>query len=200
MTAINLYVCIYSSQYILTQEEAAKLEDVDCITVLGASVTNGKPSPVLAGRIDTADDLFDKGVSNLFLLSGDNGSNYYNEVGAMKQYLLDESGGSVTSDNIYLDYAGFSTYDSMYRLQAIFGAKKTVVVTQKYHLYRSIFIARKLGIEAYGVPAKGGNYLGPRDEIRETLARIKCIGTVYGKAEPRFLGDKIELTYPSTSE
>ena len=94
-----------------------------------------------------------------------------------------------------MDHAGFSTYESIYRAKDIFEAKKVVIVTQEYHLYRALYIANQLGLEAYGVGADPRQYVGATyRELREILARdkdfIKCIF----KPEPTYLGDTIPVS------
>ena len=84
-------------------------------------------------------------------MSGDHGRVSYDEVNTMKDYAINDG---IPSDDIFMDHAGFSTYDSMYRAKEIFGVKKIVIVSQKYHLTRALYIAKKLGIEAYGVSAR----------------------------------------------
>ncbi|MDR0854131.1 MAG: YdcF family protein [Clostridiales Family XIII bacterium] len=195
VAALNIYVVSYSSKFIISEEEARNV-DAQAIVVLGASVRNGEPSPVLAKRLDTGRALFGEGVSNLFLLSGDNGKMEYNEVQGMKNYILREGKDEgITDENIYLDYAGFSTYDSMFRLKNVFECDKAVITTQKYHLYRALYIANKLGIEAYGVEA--ADETGER-KFREMLARVKDFFFVYNNLSSVYEGDPIPLIYPST--
>lgn len=103
-------------------------------------------------------------------------------------------GKGVPSKDIFMDHAGFCTYDSIYRAKEIFGARKIVIVTQKFHLYRSIYIARKLGVEAYGVKADARIYAKIiYYELREILAAYKNFFKCKSKPKPRFLGDKILL-------
>ena len=203
--AINIYVVTFGKSKILTQEEAIKyVQDngqATCIIVLGASVRNGTPSPILANRLDTGIELFADGASNLMLLSGDNGQVDYNEVLGMKNYVL-ENGADIglTQDNIYLDYAGFSTYDSMYRCKYIFGAEKVLIATQGYHLYRALYIANKLGLEAYGVASEDRSSGQFSRDMRELPARVKDFALTAIKHKPGILGDEVPLTYPSTQE
>jgi vancomycin permeability regulator SanA len=197
MTSINLYMLNYASKYIISAEKASRLSEIDCIVVLGAGISNGRPSPILAERLDTGEDLFNKGVSKLLLLTGDNGSEHYNEVAAMRRYFLENENSKIKEENIYLDYAGFSTYDSMYRLREVFDAKNPVVVTQKYHLSRAIYIARNRGLNAVGVAPEDENYTGTKDQIREFIARFLIFFVVLSNKEPKYLGEKVPLTYPS---
>jgi vancomycin permeability regulator SanA len=109
------------------------------------------PGLALQDRLDTALDLYNNNKVSLFLVSGDHGTKDYDEVNTMKQYLLDHD---IPKEKIFLDHAGFDTYDSFYRARDIFEVTSTIVVTQGYHLPRSIFIGNKLGITTYGVNAE----------------------------------------------
>lgn len=192
LTGIYIYVKQDVNPYILTEEEAAGLSDVDCIIVLGASVKNGDtPSPMLRDRLDKGIELYQSGCAPKLLMSGDHGSEYYNEVGVMKKYAMEEG---VASEDVFLDHAGFSTYESMYRAKKIFGAKRVIIVTQEYHLTRAVYNARKLGLDAYGVAAKNVKYGGqfPRN-VREYLAIGKDFCMTFLKPEPTLLGSPISL-------
>ena len=115
----------------------------------------------------------------------------YDEVNVMKTYLLDKG---ITSSMVFMDHAGFSTYESMYRALEIFKVKKVLIVTQEYHLYRSLYIANKLGLEAFGLKADIRTFKGqPGYDFREYLARNKDFLKVIFKPEPTFLGDIIPV-------
>ena len=119
-------------------------EDMDCILVLGCQVKEGgEPSHMLRDRLQRGVEVYELDASDKLLMSGDHGRTDYNEVETMKQYAIDEG---VDSENIFMDHAGFSTYESIYRAKEVFGVKKMIIVTQKYHLYRALYIAEKLGI------------------------------------------------------
>jgi len=196
---INVYVVKTAGPLFVTAEEAAEKGSFDCILVLGASVTEYGPSPMLADRLDKGLELFGLGVSDIMLLSGDNGMVDYNEVHVMRNYVLThgvEKG--LSADNVYLDYAGFSTYDSAVRAKEVFKAERVVIVTQRYHLYRAVFNAKKAGLDVYGVAAadtKSGQF--SRD-LREIPARVKDFFLTLVGADPKFLGDPVPLVYPST--
>lgn len=193
IAAINFYMKQSVKTYILTEQTAAKLSDVDCILVLGCLVkSNGVPSDMLADRLQKGVSLYQEGVSSKLLMSGDHGRTDYNEVQAMKDYA---EGQNIASSDIFMDHAGFSTYESMYRAKEIFGVKRMVIVTQGYHLYRSLYIARQLGIEAYGVAADYHTYLGQEmREMREMMARVKDFVTVIARPKPTYLGEQILIT------
>ena len=163
----------------------------DAILVLGAGLRNGKPSPVLKDRLDTAYELYEDGYSKKIIVSGDHGKKYYDEVNVMKNYLLDKG---VESNDIFMDHAGFSTYDSVYRAKEIFLTNNIIIVTQQFHLYRSLYIANKLGLDAIGVSSTLRNYSGSvKFELREILARDKDFVKVMFKPEPTYLGDTIPV-------
>ena len=136
-------------------------------------------------------ELYWAGASDRLLMSGDHGSDDYDEVNTMKTFAMERD---VPSEHIFMDHAGFSTYESMYRARDIFKVKKTVVVTQEFHLYRALYIANKLGLDAYGVASNPRAYAGQEyREIREMLARIKDFFTVLFQPEPTYLESPYRL-------
>lgn len=144
----------------------------DCIIVLGAGIWGGKPSPMLRDRLKVASMLYEKGVSDKIIVSGDHSKIDYDEVNVMKKYLKEEY--NIPSEAIYMDHAGISTYDSMYRAKNVFAVKKAIIVTQEYHLYRALYLSDKLDINVVGVSASLEDYQGQfKREVREFLARIK---------------------------
>lgn len=189
---INLYIKVSVNDRIITEEKASSI-DADCILVLGAGVwNNGNPSAMLEDRLLQGIKLYKNGASDRLLMSGDHGRKEYDEVNVMKQFSIDRG---ITSEHIFMDHAGFSTYESLYRARDIFEAKKIIIVTQKYHLYRALYIADKLGIEAYGVASNPRRYAGQtRMSSREILARVKDFFSVIIKPEPTYLGEQISLS------
>jgi len=190
---INFYVKAAAKAQIITPTQAAELK-VDCILVLGAGVTGkeNKPSPMLEDRLLQGISLYKAGASDRLLMSGDHGRVNYDEVNTMKQVAIDKG---IPSKNIFMDHAGFSTYESLYRARDIFEAKKIIIVTQKYHLYRALYIAKRMGFEAYGVPSDPRDY-GGQDyrELREILARNKDFFYVIFKPKPTYLGKQIPIS------
>ena len=177
---------------ILKREEIASLEQVDAILVLGAGVRGKSPSPMLEDRILEAISIYKEDVAPKIIMSGDHGTKYYDEVNVMKSFAIEKG---VPSENIFMDHAGFSSYDSIYRAKEIFGVKKIVIVTQKYHLYRALYIAKKLGIEAYGAAADARIYVGQtKREVREILARNKDFFKCIIKPESERLGEAIPIS------
>ncbi len=189
---INAFVKLTAENSIVSAETALSFEDADCILVLGCSVKNNKtPSDMLEDRLLTGIALYENGAAPKLLMSGDHGQEDYNEVSVMKEF-AEEKG--VESQDIFMDHAGFSTYESIYRAKEIFGADKMIVVTQEYHLYRALFICEYLGVDAVGVSADIRSYAGQEiRDLREILARVKDFFTSIIKPEPTYLGDAISI-------
>lgn len=191
VTVINSVVKLTTKAQILTPEEAASL-DADCILVLGCFVMdNGNPSAMLHDRLRRGVELYDLGAAPKLLMSGDHGRQNYDEVDAMKQFAVDAG---IASEDVFMDHAGFSTYESIYRAKEIFQAKRIIIVSQEYHLYRAVYIAEQFGLEAYGVNADYRTYIGQTSrDIREILARVKDFGGCIFKPKPTFLGEAIPI-------
>ena len=189
---INFLVKATTKKQIITEKEASELKDIDCILVLGAGIWGDRPSPMLEDRLLQAISLYEKTVSAKIIMSGDHGRREYDEVNIMKQYAIEKG---VPSENIFMDHAGFSSYESIYRAKEIFQAKKIVIVTQEYHLYRSLYIANQLDVEAYGVGADPRKYAGQAyRELREILARNKDLAKCIFKPKPTYLGETIPVS------
>lgn len=153
-------------------------QDADAVVVLGASVyEDGTPSDILADRLEVAADLYKAGAAREIIVSGDNTDEHYNESDAMRDYLIDLG---VPEDKIVVDHLGTDTYSSIYRAKNAFGANRIIVVTQAYHLYRALMIAKGLGMNAGGVAADKGDYDDQTEySVREILARTKdCLMTL----------------------
>ncbi len=191
---INVYMLEFSNRYILTVEEAAKM-NFDCTLILGAGVWGDAPSHMLEERLNKGIEVYNTGCTNRILMSGDHGREDYDEVNVMKSFAVNCG---ATANEVFMDHAGFSTYESMYRARDIFCVDSVVIVTQKYHLYRAIYNARKLGLDAYGVCADGQyNYdAGVRtyNNSREALARCKDFVWCIFKPEPTYLGEEIPIS------
>jgi vancomycin permeability regulator SanA len=191
---INTYMYEFSSRYFLTVEEASK-ENFDCVLVLGAGVWGDGPSHLLEERLNKGVEVYNTGCTNRILMTGDHGREEYDEVNVMKNFAIEKG---AVAEEVFMDHAGFSTYESMYRAKEVFQVKKVVIVTQKYHLYRAVYNARKLGIDAYGVPADGQyNFSLPvraYNNIRESIARCKDFIWCIIKPEPTFLGEAIPIS------
>lgn len=189
--AVNGHVKRTAKPYLLTAQEAADV-NADCILVLGCGVREtGEPSLMLRDRLDKGLELYKLGAAPKLLMSGDHGRQEYDEVNAMKDYAMQAN---VPSEDVFMDHAGFSTYESMYRAKEVFLAKKVVIVSQQYHLYRAVYDARQLGLDAYGVAAEDIAYYGQMGrDLREILARNKDFIYCIRKPEPTFLGDPVPV-------
>ena len=188
---LNTYVCASAKSNMYEFNDFAEKKS-DCIMVLGCGVSGSEPSPMLKDRLDTAIELYKMGAAPKILMSGDHGGEYYNEVGVMKLYAIKKG---VPSEDIFMDHAGFSTYESLYRAKELFGIKKLVAVTQRYHLYRTVYLGKSLNINISGVSTANYNYGGMlHREIREILARDKDLFTAILNPEPKMpLGNKISI-------
>ena len=191
--AVNGFIIYRVKERILTAQEAGELSDVDCIMVLGCGVRDdGAPSMMLRNRLKEGIGLFRAGVSDRMLMSGDHGREDYDEVNLMKSYAV-EAG--VPSEAVFMDHAGFSTYESMYRARDIFQVRRIVIVTQNYHMYRALYIAQAMGMDAYGVPSSAEQYGGQLGrDMRELLARPKDLLYTMIKLKPKYLGEAIPVS------
>lgn len=187
---VDLRVTEQSVPFIYTQEEQIKPIKVGLI--LGASVWNNRVmSAMLQDRADGALALYQAGKIKKFLVSGDNRQPDYNEVIVVKNYLLAKG---VPESDIFLDYAGFDTYDSLYRAREIFQVKELVIVTQKFHLPRAIYLARNLGLKAIGLAADRHDYRNIEFNYwREKIANLKAFLDISLSIQPKFLGDPIPI-------
>ena len=189
---INGYVVLSTNKNIVAIDDIPD-KKVDAILVLGCGVVGSSPSLMLKDRLDTAIKLYKSGASSKLIMSGDHGSDVYNEVGVMKLYAIQNG---VEAKDVFMDHAGFSTYESLYRAKEIFGVKSIAIVTQRYHLYRALHLAKKLGISSYGYSADTVRYRGQAyRDLREILARDKDFFTGVTKPVPASVNsEKIDIT------
>ncbi|HLN62803.1 MAG TPA: ElyC/SanA/YdcF family protein [Symbiobacteriaceae bacterium] len=187
----GINAAVYYGGADFTSPEAA--EPAQAILVLGAYVyPSGRPSDMVVDRLEMAYTLYQAGKAPKILISGDHGQVEYDEVNAMRRYL--EAKG-VPPEDIFMDHAGFDTYNSMYRARNIFHVKSAIVVTQAFHLPRAVWLARRMGLEAEGVVADRWQYAGAEYyALREAAARVKAFGEVAVHARPVFLGPAIPIT------
>ncbi|RHR29469.1 SanA protein [Clostridium sp. AF19-22AC] len=192
MLGINFYVVRSAKDRLVTKGHTDSTIHADCILVLGAGIrADGSPTPMLKDRLDTAIEVYKSGAAPKLLMSGDHSREDYDEVQTMKDYAIDKG---VPSEDIFMDHAGFSTYESLYRARDIFQAQNIVIVTQKYHLYRALYTAEALSLQALGVPADTKTYGGQTyRDLREILARNKDFLTSIYKPKPTYLGDAIPV-------
>lgn len=188
---INVYIKITTRKSIY--DNIDNLPKSHVAIVLGAKVmANGQPSNYLKERLDKSIELYNAGIIKRFLLSGDHGKKYYDEVTNMKAYLKKHT---IPEKDIFLDHAGFDTYSTMKRAKKVFMVEEAIIVSQKFHLPRAVYLAHKSGIAASGIiadkQAKGNTiYL----ELREVFARIKAFFNVLLNRSPKFLGSPIPIT------
>ena len=188
---VNLYMINTTKKQIIEINDIKSQKNVDAILVLGCKAYSDGPSLMLEKRLIKAKEVYNL-LNTKLLLSGDHGGKKYDEVNVMRDYLLAEG---VPSRDIFLDHAGVSTYDSIYRAKYVFDAKKIIIVTQEYHLYRALYLANKLGIEATGIKAEDIPYKSImfKNEVREILSRNKNFFKVIFKPRSKYVGERISL-------
>ena len=187
---VNLIVVLSTKGQIVESKE--KDEEYDAILVLGCGVWDTDPSPLLKERLDKAVELYKNGYAKKIIMSGDHGRDNYDEVNVMKKYAIDNG---IPSSDIFMDHAGFKTYDSVYRARDIFKVKSMIIVTQEYHLYRALYISNALGVKAIGIDSTYTRLGGQTSrDMREILARIKAFIMCIIKPKPTYLGEEIPIT------
>ncbi len=177
VAGINIYIIEYAKPYVISEEAAAE-KKADCVIALGAQVLDdGTPCHQLYDRVKIASEIFLDGAGKKLLLSGDSKEpEEYDEIGAMTKTAADFG---VKTEDIISDPLGLNTYTSMKNVKEKFGFSKCIVVTQEYHIYRSVYLARKSGLDAYGVCSDPRPYATiVVNEARETLARVKAFLTI----------------------
>ncbi|MBQ7334944.1 MAG: YdcF family protein [Clostridia bacterium] len=182
LLVLSSAVCDKTSERILSAEEVRDaVSDADCILVLGCRVyADGRMSSMLADRVETGLSLYRLGVSDTLLMSGDRHEGY-DEVGAMRDAAISAG---VVQEAVLIDPEGYSTYESMVNLAKAYPQGRVVIVTQEYHLFRALYIAERLGLDAYGVSADLQPYAGQwKRDLREILARVKDV--FYVQAMPQ---------------
>lgn len=192
--SINYYIVKSTEDFVFT--DLKKLPKVDAIIVLGAKVTQEKLSYVLEDRLIAGVNIIYANKAEAILLSGDHGQKEYDEVNSMRKYMLRRKF-NIKKEQIFMDHAGFDTYDSMFRAKEIFEIKSAIIVTQDFHINRSVYIARSLGIDAYGFAVDESIYkesLRLNWRIRELLSRVKAFKDVLINSNPTYLGEKIPIS------
>jgi SanA protein len=172
----------------------ARVPRAQAALVLGAQVKpDGTPSHMLADRITAAEELYRTGRVDKLLLSGDHSRVKYDEVGTMRRILLARG---IPGKDIFTDHAGFDTWDSAQRARRVFGVSTAVVVTQRFHMARALYAARRAGLRVSGFAAERRDYgrVMARLRVREAAARVKTIGDAVTGADPRFLGAVIPIS------
>jgi len=175
-------------------QDPARVPHAQAALVLGAQVMpNGAPSSMLSDRITAAAELYKAGRVDKLLLSGDHSRVKYDEVGTMRRILLAQG---IPAEDIFTDHAGFDTWDSAQRARRVFDVSSAVVVTQRFHMARALYDARRAGLHATGYAADRRDYgrVLRRLQVREAAARVKTLGDAVTGADPHFLGPTIPIT------
>ncbi len=189
IVSVNYYVKSSTKKNIYYSIKKFPKNDVGII--FGAGINGDQPSKYLKDRLDAGIALYKANRINKILLSGDNGRDEYDELTVMKNYCYKHG---VDTTKIFIDYAGFDTYSTMYRAKHIFNIKKATLISQEYHLNRAIYIGQKLGIKSVGYSANNGGYLGYKYvTFREYGSIFKSFFDVLRNREPRFLGNPIDI-------
>lgn len=185
------HLIIYAETRAYIYNDAADVPNAEVALIPGAPIlSSGAPSPIFMDRADAAILLYEARKVRKILVSGDNSTVSHNEVNPVRLYLLENG---IPDEDIFLDHAGFDTYSSMYRAREIFGVTSLIITTQSFHLPRAVFIARQLGMEAYGASADAGRVLF-RNYVREAFANEKAVINLVLQRRPKYLGDKIPIT------
>lgn len=189
--SINAYILKTSAPQIFYNTD--EIPNTQVAVILGAKVMdNGKMSDILYDRTIKGLELYTEGKVSKILVSGDHGTAEYDEVSTVKEYLLDQG---VLGEDIFLDHAGFDTYDSIYRAKEIFEIESLTIVTQEFHLPRAVYIGNSLGMETYGYVADRQKYISEKwNAVRESIARIKAFANVTLNSKPTYLGNSISIT------
>lgn len=188
----NQYTAWYARTYLYDTTDSIPANKVGVILGTSKNLGDGRKNMYFYNRIDAAVELFRAGKIQYILVSGDNASRYYNEPKDMKNALLKRN---VPDSAIYMDRAGFSTFDSMIRSRKVFGQERITIISQKFHNERAVFIAREKGIDAVGYNAEDVDaYNGFKTRVRELLARVKVFLDLYIlKQKPEVLGPGINI-------
>jgi len=191
---INIGMICTARKYVYTDISVIPSRTV--VLVLGSQIRGRKLSPVLEDRVVAAIGLIENSKGTKLLLSGDHGDPYYDEVNAMRLYVL-ANAPAIPAEDIFMDHAGFTTWDSMYRARDIFAVKDLLIVTQEFHISRAVSIARSLGLDAVGYATNQERFSGSSLNywrFREYFARVKAFFSIVFKPKPRYLGEQIPIS------
>lgn len=174
----NFYIIYNTKDKIVNNYN--ELKDISAIVVLGSGVKNNEPSPILKDRLDEGIKLYNEGISSKIIMSGDGTHKEKDEVTVMKNYAIKQG---IPEENIITDQYGLSTYDTIKNMKETYKLNKIILVTQKYHLYRALYISDKYKLDSYGSPSDLRKHSGVLyRESRELLARtkdfFKCLATL----------------------
>jgi len=190
LLVVIIFLVIRQESIPYLYDDVKTIPQAPTVMILGAALAgNGELSSVFRDRVDAAILLYKNNKADKILVTGDNGTVTYNEVNPVRTYLLEHG---IPEGDIFLDHAGFDTYSSMYRARDIFEIESAIIVSQAFHLPRSVFIARRLGITAYGFSADKGRYR-LSNYFREYLANVKAVGDLILQRQPKYLGKTIPI-------
>lgn len=191
---IHSYIRNTAERHMVSYKEMEQIDQTyEAILILGAKVySETSISDILKHRLEIGYQLYVQGVADKIIVSGDHNTEDYDEVIAMKHYLMQKG---VPREAIYMDHAGLNTYDSMYRAKYVFCVRRIVAVTQEYHLFRAVYIGKKLGMETLGVTSDLDTYVNMRYyTFREYLARNKAfLDTEILHRAPKYEGGIIPI-------
>ncbi|CAM1365775.1 SanA/YdcF family protein [Tenacibaculum xiamenense] len=186
-------VLIYWNARNKTYSKLTTVPEMKVALLLGTNkyLQNGNVNLYYRYRVEAAANLYRKGKFEYIIVSGDNGKKGYDEPTQFKEDLMRKG---VPADKIFLDYAGFRTLDSVVRAKEIFNQDNLLIISQKFHNERAIYLAESKGIKAIGFNAKDVyGRSGAKVKIREYLARVKVFVDLLFKVKPKYLGKKIEI-------
>ena len=190
--AANYVISNFASDFVYDDLKQVPYCKVGLLLGTSPFLKSGKENQYFNYRIQAAADLYHSGKISYILISGDNGKKEYNEPEAMKQALLATG---IPEERIVLDYAGFRTLDSIVRANKVFGIKRLLVISQKFHNERAVYLASYHGINAIAYNARNVDaYNGFKTNIRELLARVKVFVDICFDVQPHFLGERIDIT------
>lgn len=191
----NAYVVYSTRDSVKTKPQDVKPARV--ALVLGARVyKSGRPATPLRERLSVARDLYKSGRVQKVIVSGDHGKEDYDEVNVMRRWLIERG---VSSQDIFMDHAGFRTLDSVARAQKVFGADELVICTHRFHAYRAAFLASQHGIKAQVLTADSSpDPYRTQNQLREVAARTVAVADVLVGRSPKFLGPQIDLDGPAS--
>jgi SanA protein len=189
--ASNIAVKQTAKKYISDNLVSVKPNNVGLLLGTSRNLKNGARNDFFFNRIDAAVELYNSGKIRNIIISGDNSRKDYNEPEDMKAELIRKG---IPDSLIYLDYAGFRTLDAVVRARDIFGQHSFIVISQKFHSERAVYLARSYGIEAFGYNAKEVEaYKGFKTKVRELFARDKMFIDLLFAVKPKFLGEKVVI-------
>lgn len=180
-----------TDDYVTSSINKLPNEKVGLVLGTSKSLKNGNKNPYFFYRIEAAEELFKSGKMDYIIVSGDNSSQYYNEPEDMQNELVARG---IPKTKIFLDFAGLRTLDSVVRAKEIFGQTSYLIISQRFHNERAVFLAQKKGIEAYGYNAKDVNKkAGFKTNLREYFARVKVFWDLFFGVDPKFSGSKVVI-------